>query len=143
MSFDIYEAFATDENLENNGTTFPLGKDATLLIARSGNRKYKRALTKQVEQHKLDLDFETNDDAGAEAAAKVSDEIMVDVMASTILLGWTGLSFKGVDLDYSVENAKTLLAVKDFRKQVATLSDQMDAYKVKAEAAAGNVSAAT
>ncbi len=133
MSFDIFDAFATDENLENNGTSFPVGKGATLLVARGGNRKYAKAITKAVEARRAELD---GDD---DAAAGVSDEIMIDVMANTILLGWSGLSFKGEDVgDYSVEKAKKLLAVKDFRKHVAGLSDTMAAYKVKAEAASGN-----
>lgn len=131
MSFDIFAAYATDENLENNGTSFPIGKGAKLLVARSGNRKYSKAITKAVELRRVELD--ANDDA----AAAVSDQIMVDVMAETILLGWEGLSFKGVDMPYTQENAKTMLAVKDFRKHVAGLADQMDAYKVKAEAEAG------
>lgn len=133
MSFDIYAAYATDENLENNGTSFPIGKDSTLLVARAGNRAYSKAITKAVEKRRVELDG--NDDA----AAAVSDQIMVDVMAETILLGWTGLSFQGADLEYSQANAKTLLAVKDFRKHVASLADNMDAYKFKAEVATGNV----
>lgn len=133
MSFDIFEAFATDENLENNGTTFPVGKGSTLVVARAGNKRYARAITKAVEARKAEL--EGDDDA----ASAVSDEIMIDVMANTILLGWTGLSFKGQDMGaYSVEKAKSLLAVKDFRKHVAGLSDTMAAFKVKAEVASGN-----
>lgn len=133
MSFDIFDAFATDENLENNGTTFPVGKGATLLVARGGNRRYAKAITTAVEARRAELD---GDD---DAASAVSDEIMIDVMARTILLGWSGLSFKGKEMgDYSVEKAKELLAVKDFRKHVAGLSDTMAAYKVKAEVATGN-----
>lgn len=138
MSFDIFAAYATDENLENNGTSFPLG-DGTLLVARAGNRKYSRAITKAVEQRRVELDQGGADasDAAADAAGKVSDEIMVDVMARTILLGWSNMSFQGVDLSYSEENARKVLSVKDFRKHVAGLSDQMDAYRVKAEAQTG------
>lgn len=133
MSFDIFDAFATDENLENDGTVFPVGKDATLLVARGGNRRYARAVTKAVESRRAELD---GDD---DAAAGVSDEIMIDVMANTILLGWTNLTFKGEPVgDYSVEKAKKLLSIKDFRKHVAGLSDTMAAYKVKAEVATGN-----
>jgi hypothetical protein len=131
MSFDIFDAYATDENLENNGTNFPLGKDSKVLVARAGNRKYSKALTKQVELRRAELD------ANDEAADAVSDQIMVDVMADTILLGWDKLSFKGVDMPYSLDNAKTLLRIKDFRKVIAGLSDQMDAYKLKAEVEAG------
>lgn len=140
MSFDIFDTFATDENLENNGAIFPLGKDSSLLIARAGNRKYSRAITKSVENRKVELDMAGADasDADNDAAAAVSDEIMVDVMARTILLGWTNLTFKKVEMgEYTVEKAKKLLAIKDFRKYVATFSDQMEAYKLKEEAEAG------
>lgn len=133
MSFDIFEAFATDENLENNGTVFPVGKGSNLIIARAGNRGYSKAITKAVEKHKVELDGEED------AAMAVSDEIMIQVMADTILLGWKDLSFKGEAMgDYSVEKAKKLLVVKDFRKYVAGLSDRMEAFKVKAEVAVGN-----
>lgn len=131
MSFDIFTAYATDENLENNGTLFPLGKDSKVLVARAGNRKYSKALTKAVEQRRVELD------AGDDTADAVSDQIMVDVLAETILLGWENLSFKGVEMPYSQDNAKTLLRIKDFRKVIAGLSDQMDAYKMKLEADAG------
>lgn len=138
MSFDFFSAYATDENLENNGTQFPFN-GGFLLIARAGNRAYSKALTAAVESRRVELDA---DDSG-----KVSDEIMTDVMARTILLGWTGpvvdgvqtaFQFKGADLTYSTDSAKTLLAMREFRKAVAALSDQMDAYKVKAEVATGN-----
>ena len=135
MSFDIFETFATDENLENNGVIVPVGKGkaSTLLIARSGNRAYAKAVTKAVEKRQVELDGEDD------AAAAVSDEIMIAVMAETILLGWTALTFKGEDMGgYTFEKAKKLLGVKDFRKFVAKHSDNFEAYKVKAEVAAGN-----
>ncbi len=134
MTFDIFTEFATDENLEKNGAVVKLGKDSSLLIARAGNRAYAKAITKAVEASRADLD---GDD---EAAADLSDKIMIDVMAETILLGWDNVSFKGADLGaYTQEKAKTLLEVKDFRKLVAQHADNMENYKVKAEVAAGNV----
>lgn len=133
MSFDIFDAYATDENLENNGTLFPLGKGSKVLVARAGNRKYSKALTKAVETRRVELD------AGDDTADAVSDQIMVDVLAETILLGWEDLSFKGVDMPYSLDNAKTLLRIKDFRKTVAGLSDQIEAFKMKREQETGKL----
>jgi hypothetical protein len=139
MSFDISTAFATDESLENEGAKFPLSKGSHLLVARAGNRRYSRALSKAVEQRRLELDVGPGStEADADAAAAVSDEILINVMASTILVGWGGLSLKGEDLgEYSEEKARRVLAIKDFRKHVAGLSEQMDAYKVKEEVEAG------
>lgn len=139
MSFDIFAAYATDENLENSGVQFPLG-DGKLLIARSGTRKYNRAITKHVELRRVELDQggPGASDAVADAVAKVNDEIMVEVMADTILLGWTNMSLKGVDIPYSPENVRQVLSIKDFRKMVGGLADSIDAYKVKAEIVTGN-----
>jgi hypothetical protein len=125
MALDIFAQFATDETLEENGTWFQIGGGARVLVARAGNRKYAKMLTKEVERNKKALDL--NDDA----ADKLSEEIMIGVIAETILLGWENVSFKGEDLEYSVANAKKLLAVKDFRKAVAQFADDVSAFKFK------------
>ena len=125
MALDIFAQFATDETLEENGTWFPIGGGARVLVARSGNRKYAKLLTKEVERNKKALDL--NDDA----ADKLSEEIMIGVIAETILLGWEGVSFKGEEIEYNVANAKKLLAVKDFRKAVAQFADDVSAFKFK------------
>lgn len=141
MALDIFSKYATDEALENNGVWRQIAGGVELLIARSGNPKYAKLLTKEVDRARLVLDGE---DARAD---KVSNEIMVDVIARTILLDWrtkgedgstvATIFAGGKDLPYSVENAKVMLALKDFRRQVAVFSDEMDAYKVKEEAAQG------
>ena len=116
MSFDIFAAFATDENLENNGATFQLGGGSTLLIARGGNRRYSKAITKAVEARRVELDGE---DAASE---KASDEIMIGVMAETILLGWQNLSFKGEEMgEYSVEKTGyTFVPIKQMDPYVSS-----------------------
>lgn len=133
MSFDVFNELATDDSLEENGTWQSLGKGTELLVARNGNRAYSKMLSKSVERHQQTLDLEDD------AADKLSDEIMVDVIARTVLLGWKNLSFKGQTLDYSVENAKKVLGLKEFRKRVMALASNFDAYKLKQEALQGNV----
>ena len=131
MALDLFSQFATDENLENNGAWQDIGGDSKLLVARAGNRKYAKLLTKLVEKNKRVLDG--NDDA---ADAK-SDEIMVQVIAETLLLGWEGITYKGKELPYSIANAKLVLGMKEFRKVVAKLAEDQDAYKVQEEVAQG------
>lgn len=123
---DVFKQYATDENLENNGTWHDFN-GARLLIARAGNRKYGRVLARLVEQNQKLLD--RKDD---EADAK-SDEIMIEVLAEAVLLGWEGIVFNGEPLAYSKEAAKKVLAIKDFRREVVRLSEGLDAYKVKVE----------
>ncbi len=131
MALDIFAQFATDESLEDNGAWFEIGGGASVLVARSGNRKYAKMLTKEVERNKKVLDL--NDDA----ADKKSEEIMIAVIAETILLGWKDVVFKGEALEYSVANAKKLLAVKDFRKAIGQFADDVSAFKFKEEVEQG------
>jgi hypothetical protein len=127
MSLDIFSAYATDESKEENGSWFDLGSGARVLVARAGNRNYGKALTRYVDEARLVLD------KGDEAADKKSDEIMVAVIAETILKGWENISYKGKQFAYSIENAKTLLSHKEFRKQIASFADDFEAYKLKLE----------
>jgi len=131
MALDLFSQFATDENLENNGAWHDIGGDAKLLVARGGNRKYVKLLTKLVEQNKRILD------GGGEAADAKSDEIMTTVIADTLLLGWEGVIYKGKELTYSGDNVKLVLGMKEFRKLVAKLADDQEAYRVREEAEQG------
>ena len=123
---DIFEQYATNETKEVEGTWQEVG-DAKFLVARSGNRNYTKKLIKLADRNKKALD--RKDDA----ADKLSDSILIGVLAETILLGWEGVSFKGAPMDYSVENAKTLLGVKDFRKTVMELADDFESFKAREE----------
>ena len=129
---DVFAQYATDETAELEGVWIPHG-DAKFLIARSGNRHYGKELSRLVEQNKVLLD------AKDDAADKLSEQIMIDVLASTILLGWEGVGFKGQPLTYTKENAMMLLGVKDFRRKVVEWSDDLTHFKAKlVEDQAGN-----
>ncbi|MCY1561171.1 hypothetical protein D9M68_983980 [compost metagenome] len=58
---------------------------------------------------------------------------MVDAMARTLLLGWKNLGFRGQPLEYSVDNAKLLLSVKDFRELVLKHANDAETYRVVVE----------
>lgn len=137
---DVFAQFATDETKEADGVWVSLGREddpkaPAILVARSGNKKYTKLITRQVEKHQRALDLKND------AADDLSDQLMIEVMATTILLGWRNIEFKGQSLTYSIDNAKMLLGVKDFRKLVARHSDDVESYRVAQEAAQGNVSA--
>ena len=123
---DIFKEFAVDESKENEGVWHALC-EGRMLVARAGNRRYARMLSREVEKHQRELDAKTD------AADALSDKIMIDVMANTILLGFEGLTFKGAPLAYSVENAKMLLSVKDFRSLVNARANEFDAYRAVQE----------
>jgi hypothetical protein len=129
---DVYTTYATDETAEVEGRWFPLSKTAKVLVARSGNSRYNAAFRKKLNDHEMDLG------TGTPEADKLAEEILVEVMADTILLGWEGLKFQGQDVAYSKEQARTMLRVKDFRKRVTVIADSLENFRIKAEEAQGN-----
>lgn len=127
MTFDIFAKFATDESLETGGVWKDIGDGARLLIARAGNKEYGKQLQAAVEKHDAVLKLR-NDEAD-----KKSDEIMAEVAANTLLLGWEGVSYRGKPLEYSKANAKLVLKHKDFRQLVMDLANDREAYLMKLE----------
>lgn len=129
---DIFEHFATDSLAETEGRELKLSKTAKLLVARASNRRHADAIRKAVEAGKIDL----NDNS--EQGNEVAEEVMIDIMADTILLGWSGISYQGRVVEYSPEMARTLLRIKDFRAKVNAFANNFENFKAKGEAAQGN-----
>lgn len=127
---DVFKKFATDAGKELNGVWAEVGDGASLLVARLSNRKYARLLSQQVEVNQRVLDLKN------EAADDLSEKIMVDVFAQTILLSWKGIEFKGEVLPPSVDNAKKLLEVKDFMSLVRSIAGDIERYRLASEEAA-------
>lgn len=125
---DIFSAFGSDTSKEVNGVEIEIAPDAFITVARSGNKKYGRILTKAFEANKYTIDRK---DAAADAKA---EQIVIDAMAQAILVGWRGnIQFKGEPLSYSVENAKKLLAVKDFRIMVSKHAEEFANFRAVVE----------
>jgi hypothetical protein len=128
MSVDIFSAFAVDEKAELEGRWVEYGDGVSFLVARSGNSKYNRLLSSQYKRNKVALE------AKGAAAEALSDALMVEVMAKTILLDWKGeLTLKGEKLEYNLENAKRVLAFKDFRRYISSLSEDFESFKAEQE----------
>lgn len=127
---DIIATFTTDEKLEAEGKWFPLSKTAKVLVARSGNDKYMSVLRQKMKEAQIDL-------SAGEEAEKLAEDVLIDVMAETLLLGWEGITQDGKPVPYSREQARTYLRIKDFRKKVSGFSDNFEAFRAKAEAEQG------
>jgi hypothetical protein len=130
---DFFKQFASDEKMEIEGRWVDHDTETSFLVARSGNKHFNRLFTKLYQKNKVVLESK------GDAAEAKSDEIMIETFAKTILLGWKGkVEFDGKDLSYSVENAKKLLALKDFRRVIASYADDFDSFKVVQEVEQGN-----
>lgn len=129
---DIFTAYATDETAEMEGRWFPLDKKTKVLVARTGNATYLKALRQRMKDAQIDTE-DTSDEN-----EKLVNDLVIETMSETILLGWKDLSFKGATLDYSKSNAKMLLGVKGFRSRISGIADKLESFRVKDEVEQGN-----
>lgn len=125
-ALDLFDAFATDTAREEEGSWVDYAPNVSFLIARSNNKGYSRALTKKFERNKLTLETK------GQAAEDLAENIIVEVMAQHILLGWKGeFNWKGKPVgEYSVERAKEMLNVKDFRRWVVSKAEDFERFKL-------------
>lgn len=130
MSLDFFSTYVTDEKKEIEGAKCLLPNDAFLLIARANNRKYAEEVDRVFEENKEALS------KGGPEADKKSEELLIGVMARTILLGWGGFTWKGKAFEYSEKNAIKALGSKDFRLKVSEFATNIDNYRFDAEEAA-------
>ncbi len=126
--FDVFEKFATDETKEECGTKVSLGKGVSLTIARASNSKFLAML-----QEEADRVAEQSIALNATEAEDLDKNTMLGVLATTILLDWEGVAYKGKVLKYSKENAVKLLRHKDFRKLVMDHANDFELYRAKLE----------
>jgi hypothetical protein len=103
--FDIDKVYGFDEKLSHDGVKMVLDAagEQYFLVRRIPNPDYERLLSKEFRRHKKVLDLETAD------SEKLSQKLMSEVLAKTILIGWDGVALKGKKLAFSVENAVKLL----------------------------------
>lgn len=122
---DLFKEFATNPQAEQEGVWEPYAEGVEFLIARSHNKAFDRMITSLVAKNKRILDSK------GDAASAKSEELMIETMAKTILLGWKGdFQFQGQPMgEYTVEKAKKLLAIKDFRLWISNVADDHERFK--------------
>lgn len=127
QAIDLFAAYATDPAKEIKGvqTTLPDMGDTKWTVARVGNSAYNRLLGNLFKQHKTVLESK-----GEEATA-MSEKVMAEVYAKTILLGFEGeILFKGKMVPYSYEVVHVLCGLKDFRAKVESLAADFNKFKL-------------
>jgi hypothetical protein len=129
---DIFEQYATDETAELEGRWFPLDKKTKVLVARTGNANYLKAMRQRMKDAQIDVDDQSDENE------KLVTDLIIETMAETILLGWKGMSMKGEELAYSKTNAMKALSVRGFRERIAGIAGKLESFRVKEEEAQGN-----
>lgn len=147
--FDIFDQYATDPGKELEGVWVPIGPATRTIdgvpdpdsvpqikVARNGNKRHGRIVVQLYEANEALLKQKTD------AAEARGEEITIETMAKGVLLGWKNLSFRGIGRvpdTWSLEMAKKILSIKDFRDLVTKHSQNFELYKaVQEEAAAKN-----
>jgi hypothetical protein len=125
--FDIFDNYATDEKKEIEGIDHEIGGGATIKVARANNLNYLKAVQKA-----SDAVAEANG-LSEDDTNELDQEEYRKVLATTILMGWDKLSYKGKEIKYSVKNAMMLLKHKDFRVAVMRLASKDDGYRLARE----------
>jgi len=98
-----YAHFSTDTSLEKKGITLDFG-DFAIRVARAGgaNKKYAKALHTKMKPHRKAFQAGTLD-------PKVGNNIMAEVYAETIVLGWAGVvDAEGAEMEFNKENCVKL-----------------------------------
>ena len=130
--FDVND-LKTNEDLEVGGVWRDLPKGAALKIARWQNTEFTKVMRSK---YKASRDLIDGDD---DLADKVGTDILIEVMALTILKDVKNVGIDGkLITKYTPEVGMRLLKVKDFREKVRAIADQADQYKDKKETEAVN-----
>jgi len=96
------ELLKNDRKKESEGVKVFLDDTTWLLVARIDNPRYREAAMKLSLQQRRAIQ-------SGRLSAEKQQEIMADIYADAILLGWDGLTENGAPVEYSKANAKRLL----------------------------------
>ena len=120
---DIFADFAVNEALSQDGVWVPYRDGVEFLIARAGNKNFRKVAQHLYKKNARILD--RND----EAAADKLTEIIIEAMAKGILLNWKGSPvFGGEALPYSMDNARKILGHERFKDWVEAQSKDEEQY---------------
>lgn len=102
---NLYEAFET--NLVDEAKTFPLSDTSSITLRPTGGETAKRAFERMMEPYSVRLN------SGGKLTDQENKDLNVRFFAEHIIKGWSGIKDRdGQEIQFSVENAKKLLAEK-------------------------------
>ncbi len=123
-----FSELCTDPEKENEGIWSDLGAGFEVLVARTGNKNYKRLVAKLSKPHVQAFKARTIE-------GEVLEEITMEAIAKTVLLDWKNLQGDdGKDIPYSPEKAVELFKKSgDFYNMVCEIgADRTNFQEVSA-----------
>lgn len=125
--YDISDLL-TDETREVDGVWRDLPRGAGVKVGRWQNDEFQKMMRRKFKSNRVML--EQDDDI----SDKVSLDILIEVMAHTILKDVKNIKFGGAVIEkYTPAIGIKLLTVKDFRDKVRAFAEDVNVYRVKQE----------
>lgn len=125
--YDISDLL-TDETREVDGVWRDLPRGAGVKVGRWQNDEFQKMMRRKFKSNRVML--EQDDDI----SDKVSLDILIEVMAHTILKDVKNIKFGGAVIEkYTPAIGIKLLKVKDFRDKVRAFAEDVNVYRVKQE----------
>lgn len=130
MAFEL-DNVKTDATAEVEGVWTDVVAGLRVRIARLGNPGYLHYIRQETQRRTAH--------GVQELEATDAIDIGIRAMARFILLDWENLQEGGVELEYSVETAERILAIRDFRNIIESLASAVALFRAEAmEAVSGN-----
>lgn len=139
LKTNIHAIFSTDKNLEEDGAWVEVSGFYGLKIkvrrmrSEKAIKAYERIIIEMFGEGKLRKPTDINADQ--------SLEIIKRQLAEAVLIDWKNLrdTETGDEIEYSIETAKELMEIGDFREFVFQAASERDTFREKADAdAEGN-----
>ena len=131
---NLFEAFETDKNLENEGVWFEIQPGVRFKCARMGpmNKTYKRTLSQKMKPHQRQYQQGTLDET-------LGENLLKDVFIESVLLDWEGVTDrKGEPLEFNFNNAKWLFdELPEVYAAISSEAEKAGNYLIKEAADSG------
>jgi len=116
--------FQTNKSAEEDGIWVDVdGNGTKIKVARINNPRYKKYFQKITKPYKRQIRNGT-------LAEELAEKLLVDALASTILLDWKGFTKGDEAFPYSVDNARAFLSESaDFRDLVSDAANEMENFR--------------
>jgi len=132
---NLFEAFGTDKDLEQNGVWFEVTPGVRFLCRRMGqmNKKFKKEFGNRMKAHQRQYQQGTLD-------PELADSITKDTFIHSVLMDWEGVTDReGKELDFNFNNARWLFdELPDVYSAIFEESGKAGNYLVKEAEEAGN-----
>jgi len=126
----LKKAYGQDQTKVNEGVWFDSSMipGLSMKIAKVGNTEYEKLLRKLYKPYRKTLQ------KGKDLDTSITDNIMAEVIANTIVLDWKGMPGEEGDVPFSVEECMNLVLdpeLREFKEEILEFADDSARYELE------------